>query len=341
MVRQRTSINRKIRVKDVSGGLFAKMDSSKLAPKYFTDVRNMRFASGVAETRPGNARAASLTRPSGAMYFPGSVSDCIFVPWNSSCPIWSGLRPPFTVEFVAKFAGFAGAHASYDDLLILEWGSATPVFGVRLATGKNPSYPVGSILAYYQDDSMVSHSIGIIGEIEIDAGDPEARTYYFKIRRDGRDLDALIVGGDEASLGWSQYTVLEDVFTNATVAMKVATDHLFIGGTGLDSLTLGAHVTLDEIRITGRLLGDTRKTYWTSLPMAEDPDLLLYLPLNDTDLHDESLYGNDAELVDTVTLVDGLVEDLMIGQLVTEHSPDYTLHRLVGAGGSVFREAVR
>ena len=30
-----------------------------------------------------------------------------------------------------------------------------------------------------------------------------------------------------------------------------------------------------------------------------------------------------------------------VGQLVTEHSPDYTLHRLVGAGGSVFREVVR
>lgn len=322
------------RVPSVAEGLLVKLDRSKLPPGYARDAKNLRFQTGAARSRPGNARLQNLTLPSGALSFPGTATDYGLIRVNNGCRVFSGFGPAWTLEFVGRPVGVPSPAAATTLLDI--GGSGFTTLSVTSASGTPFQIDVN-----FRDASMGSSTTKAVGSIDSSGGAPVDRRYYVRIRRRKRDIDCLVVGSSSGT----QYVAYTDQFTANGTLMKAATSNIYVGGCSIAGGVKGFKWKLDELRLWNFWWSDTSPYYWTTHPMTEIPECLFCYGFDEggagTTCLDRSLHENTMELVGSPTRVAGLVTGLSVGQMVSEFTDLNELQRLVATGGSIYREVMR
>jgi hypothetical protein len=310
-----------VTARDLTGGV-SKIDPRRVDRRHARDAANWILHGGSLERRKGSEEVETFARPSGAITFPGTLGKRVEVPRNASCPIWTGIGRNWTLEFVEKpLADAAGAEE-------------LPIFRLYHSTA-------GDIIAVYaktsyartikvQDDDMSSPSEKAIGTAEVNT------TLYYRIRRFGRHLHTEIYGAS----GGVQSTTHTNVFSSQGVKMEASDSTLYIGG---DSATKGPNSTLDEIRLINRYV-DTKRYRWLEYTWMEDPDLMLYLRMNEgsgTTTADESLWANKASVVGAPTWTGtGLVQGIAVGQYLGDYGARTARQRVIGVAGSIYREVL-
>lgn len=335
-MRRRSEISKTVRVRDLSGGMVRKLDASKLDTRYARDAKNLRFQTGVAKTREGTLRAAQLTRPSGAVTFAGDLAEYAKIYKNPSCPIWSGLPHEFTIEWIERPVSGAPGPTNEGRVLGVDDGSSFDSFCVRQpASGTRQRW-----FRVHEDGEASPYNVDM-GDLDGTGDTPDDRRYYCRVRRKGRRLDTLIRGGSAGD----QSAVDTTLFASASSTLKATggLDHLFIGGYFYGGTVRGVNSKIDAVRIWGRYLEDTTKSMWTGHPVLEDPKLYLWIDFDEDSgaaIYDHSVWGNHGILVGSPSRVAGVVTGLMVGQAIDEFTPPGKNHRIIAAGGSVFREEV-
>lgn len=340
----RTDTSKMVRVNQMDGGLLVKMDPRAISSRFWREAKNMRFASGVPTTRKGNIRAATLTRPEGGMQFANGATAYLSIVKNASCPIWSGIGPDLSFEMTEKPVSMPAVPTT-NTLFLFGWGAAAgthTTFAIKAGTGKVAGYPKHSRWLFIKEEGETALE-KLIGTVDADlAGDPESRRHYYRIRKTGADLDALLMGSDDLGI---QYTSWDDAFTSDDAKLEDADGEVRVGGKGISGTELGMASVIDEIRLWNHSIEYGDKYRWSAHPMLEQIELLLRLSLDEgtgSVAYDTSLWGNHAMKNGAPTwATTGLVEGMMVGQEILEFAPPGKRHRLVVAGGSIFREVVQ
>lgn len=332
-MRDRLDKSKVFRVADMSQGLLVKLDAAKLPDGYAHEARNFRFQTGAAVGRKGNARLQGVPLPSGCIYFGGTSSDYGYVPVNDSCPLWSGFGPQWTIEFVLRPVAIPAPAAKKQLLEIGGSGYST----IEMYTASGSPYDLKITV---RDASMGSGSTYTVGTFDSSGGDYADRRYYVRVRRKGRDLDCLMIGSSSGS----QYDTTLAVFTAVGTKMKAATSPIYVGGRGIAGTTAGMYTRIDEFRMWNSWLQDTRPYWFTTHPMVEDANCLCSFGFDEGSgiyTWDRSLWQHRMLLAGTKTWDTGLVTGLSVGQMIATHTDLNEEHRLVAAGGSIYREVIK